>query len=335
MRSIRVRNTHRRLFAAEVGAVGALLDQLGRDDDALWPHGRWPSIRLHRPITVGEPSGHGDVRYTVDEYIPGTTLQFRFDPSSGFVGRHGLTVEAQADGLVALTHTLDASLSGSSRIVWILMIRSMHDQLVEEMLGNAEALLPGTVRASSPAVQRSLDGPSRWGRTLRASFAGINRLRNVPEGIAVGVALVGFGGAAALHAAWALGATWPGVNRSDLALKVVGTTSFPSDVATWAVVGLLSTATALTANGSRTPTGGRVSSLTTAGLGVTAAVLGVRAVGGFVTSTVRLVAGQRVPFVPRDLLVYSPLCAALAVATTAVAVRRVPDRMSPTLDPRR
>ena len=316
-------NRHQRRFATNPGAVGALLDQLGQPDDALWPCTRWPAIRLSRPVTAGQRSGHGAVRYSVDEYRPGEALWFRFDPASGLDGRHGFTVDTQPDGTVALTHTLDAKAVGSGRLMWPMVVRGMHDQLIEELLDNAETLLPGTVRPPSAQDRQHLDGPSRWGWVLRALFAGPNRLRSVPKPLALITAVVGLGSAAALHAAWALGETWPGVDRIDLARKVVGSETFPSDAVTWVIVGLLTAAAALAVAGQRRPTESRLSSLTTIGLGIAAGILGLRAVLGFITSAVRLFADQPGPFVPRDLLIYSPLCAVLAVAIAAIAVQRV------------
>jgi hypothetical protein len=327
MLSTTLHNRHQRRFATDPKAVGALLDQLGQPDDALWPRTRWPAIRLSRPVTAGQPSGHGAIRYSVDEYRPGEALWFRFDPASGLDGRHGFTVDPQPDGTVALTHTLNATTAGSGRLTWALVIRAMHDQLLEELLDNAETLLPGTVRPPSPQDLRGQNGPSRWGRVLRASFAGVNRLRSVPKPVALTTAVVGLGGAAALHATWALGGNWPGVDRTDLARKVVGTVTFPSDAATWVVVGLLIAAATLAVAGQTRPTESRLSSLITTGLGIVAAALGLRAILGFATSTVRLLADQRAPFVPRDLLIYSPLCAVLAVATAAIAIQRTPNPM--------
>lgn len=52
------------------------------------------------------------------------------------------------------------------------------------------------------------------------------------------IASTGLLGAAALHAAWAAGSSWPAHNRRDLADAVVGSPDFPSAEATAVVAGV-------------------------------------------------------------------------------------------------
>jgi Protein of unknown function (DUF3995) len=322
MSRLPIRNVHQRRFAAEAATVGALLDRVGSPDDQLWPGTRWPKITVPQPITVGDRAGHADICYLVDDYRPGEALWFRFDPASGLEGRHGLVVEHCADGTVSLTHVLEGRAVGKGRVMWPLMIRAMHDQLLEELLDNAERLLPGAVRQIPDAERPHISGRSRWGRVLRSAFAGVDRLRRVPRPVAVGIAAGGLSGAALVHALWAAGMTWPGTDRVDLALKVVGTTVFPSDASTWAVAGLLSTATGLVVAGARPVRAGRAGRAVTVGLSAVAGVLALRSIGGFVVSGARLVVGRGSLFAPRDVLLYSPLCAVLAAATGSIAVHR-------------
>jgi Protein of unknown function (DUF3995) len=326
-------NVHQRRFAATAETVGALIDQLGGPDDRLWPSDRWPAMEVPRPITVGDRAGHADVRYTVDKYVPGEVLWFRFNPSSGLIGRHGVLVEPMSDGTIALTHRLEGQAVGPGRLMWPLLIRWMHDQLLEELLDNAEDLLPGAVRPIPPAELAKLNGRSRWARFVRLLFVGVGRLQSIPQPVALGIAVVGLSGAAAVHALWATGMNWPGVDRVDLARKVVGTEVFPTNRETWMVVGLLGVATGLTvvaAKGVRNPKLRRVVGV---GAGGVAAVLAVRAVGGFALSTGRLLGGSTAPFVRRDLLVYSPLCAILAAATASATMRRPQPSPNETLVP--
>ncbi len=323
-----IRNVHQRRFAADAATVGRLLSALGGPDDRLWPSSRWPAIVIPRPITVGDPAHHGSVRYVVDEYRPGEALWFRFDPSSGLVGRHGLLVEHCDDGTTALTHVIDGHATGTGRILWPLVIRAMHDQLLEELMDNAEVLLPGLARPVPEPARSHLDGPSTWGRALRSAFAAANRLRRIPPLAALGVAATGLVAAAAMHAMWATGTNWPGSDRVDLARKVVGGEVFPSDTATWIVVGMLTTATGFVAASLRRFRRPRVDQLVTFATSGVAGVLALRAIGGFVVSGGALIADRSGTFAPRDLLVYSPLCALLAAATAALAMQRTPDPMS-------
>jgi hypothetical protein len=322
MDALVIHNRHQRRFAAPPAAVAALLDQLGRPDDALWPKNRWPAIRLGRPVTVGGTSGHGPIAYTVDAFTPGESLWFRFSPASGLDGRHGITIEPQPDGTVLLAHEIDATASGSTRWRWTFMIRAMHDQLVEELLDNADRLLPNAVVAPTESERRATNGRSRLGRVLRPCLVGADRLGSIPKPVAVATAATGLVGAAALHVAWIFDRTWPGVDRVDLARKVVGTDTFPGDAETWVVVGLLSIATGLVLIGQRASQQTKPDHVITLGVASVAGVLGLRAVGGFMSSAARMLFGSRSLFPPRDLLIYSPLCAVLAIATASVAAQR-------------
>ncbi len=319
-----IRNLHERRFAADPRTVGDLLASIGSPEDRLWPRKRWPAIRMARPITVGDAASHGRIRYRVDDYRPGEALWFRLDASTGLAGRHGFEIVPDADGMVVFRHTIEAHPVGSGRISWPLMLRPLHDQLMEELLDNAERLLPGGAVPLSMSGGCSVNGRSRWGRALRSGLAAANRLRKVPERGAFAIAVSGLAVAGALHVYWALGGTWPGVDRMDLAQKVVESQTLPSDAATWAVAGLLGSATALTVAGRGEASDSAIDKVATAGLGTVGCVLAVRAVAGAAISGSMLLAGRRDPYVTRDLLIYSPLCAVLGTAVGALAVRRIP-----------
>jgi hypothetical protein len=118
-------------------------------------------------------------------------------------------------------------------------------------------------------------------------------------------------GVGVLHAAWALRVTaWPGTDERDLTDRVVGRQPFPSDAATWTVVGLCGAAALSLGVRAGSPTGaaGRCSHLAAR---VVAGVMALRAAAGFVVSGGRLIETSAT-FRRNDLRIYSPLCAALA-----------------------
>ena len=204
----------------------------------------------------------------------------------------------------------------------------MHDALIEELLDNAEMLLASEALPIPLPDRGRIDGRSRWGSALRAAFVTVNRLRSVPRRPAQAVAVVGLAGAAGLHALWAVGVDWPGTDRVDLARKVVGVDVFPSDFATWTVAGLLTVAAGVAAlTGTRFDRASLSRLVTGAGTTV-AAVLALRAIGGAISSAGRLLARRPAMFAARDILVYSPLCAILAIAVASSVVHRTTDPMS-------
>lgn len=156
-----VYNLHQRRLPATPEQVGELLDGLAGRDDRLWPD-RWPALSLDRPLTVGASGGHGPVRYTVEGYLPGRWVRFRFRAPRGFDGFHEFTVLPDPSGGAVLRHLLAMRARGPALLTWPLVFRPLHDALLEDALDRAERELTGTVLA-----------PARWGvytRVLRRLF---------------------------------------------------------------------------------------------------------------------------------------------------------------------
>lgn len=162
---MRVFNVHQRSFAAPRDGVGRLVDGLASESDALWPHDNWPAMRFPQGLTVGSKGGHGPIRYTVTEVIPGARAAFRFDPeglAAGFSGSHYFDVVPNR-GQVILRHVIDARCGLGTWLKWMIVVRPLHNALAEDALDRAERELTGTVHQ-----------PNRWGlwvRTLRSIVA--------------------------------------------------------------------------------------------------------------------------------------------------------------------
>ena len=158
---MKVSNVHERLLAVSADRVGEVLDLLGSDRDMLWPRLHWPAMRLDAPARVGYQTGHGPIRYRVDAYDPGRRIRFRFTAPRGFDGTHEFEVVVHGPCSVSLRHRLDVQTRGIAVLSWPLVIRPIHDALIEDALDNAS-------RACSGAAQNR---PwSWWVRLLRAAF---------------------------------------------------------------------------------------------------------------------------------------------------------------------
>lgn len=154
-----VRNVHIRRLPGTTEEAGALLDTLASENDRLWPIASWPAIRFDRPMSVGARGGHGMIRYDVAGYAPGKWVCFRFTAPKGCEGFHEFAVHSVKPGEVELHHLIVATVRGSMRFAWPLVIRWLHDACVEDILDRAEHEITGTVR-----------NPTRWSwwvRTLR------------------------------------------------------------------------------------------------------------------------------------------------------------------------
>ncbi|RKS09582.1 hypothetical protein DFP74_5324 [Nocardiopsis sp. Huas11] len=158
-----VYNTHERRLDASPEEVGALIDTLASDDDRLWAHGTWPPMFMDGPLAVGAAGGHGPVRYSVEQYVPGHWVRLRFSGPRGFDGFHEFTVRPDPSGGTVLAHLLAMRAHGPARLSWPLVFGPLHDALLEDSLDRAELTFHGSVRA-----------PARWSpwvRLLRSALA--------------------------------------------------------------------------------------------------------------------------------------------------------------------
>ncbi|MFN8010263.1 MAG: SRPBCC family protein [Holophagaceae bacterium] len=148
-------NIHAREYPVAAERLGELLDGLASGRDRLWPSHRWPAMRLDGPLGPGAKGGHGPIRYTVEAYLPGRSVRFRFTGPKGFVGWHGFDVECLGEGRSRLTHTVRAELRGAMRLAWPLAYRWLQDAAVEDALDCAARALeqPTATRSFSPLVR--------------------------------------------------------------------------------------------------------------------------------------------------------------------------------------
>jgi hypothetical protein len=141
---MKIENIHSRDIPAPAAAVAAVLDSLGSEHDRLWPSKRWPPLRftLAGPLAVGTPARHGSIRYVVEAYEPGRRLIFRFAPGVALEGIHGFEVTPLGADRTRLTHVIDGRV-GVKRLLWWAVVRRYHDQVVEDLLAQADAEAAG------------------------------------------------------------------------------------------------------------------------------------------------------------------------------------------------
>lgn len=179
-----MRNVHERLLHAPADAVGPLLDRLGSPEDSLWPSSGWVPMVLDRPLQVGADGGHGPIRYHVTDVLPGRRVRFAFGPGSGLLGWHEFTVTPVGADRCLLRHVLEVQPRGVMRLAVPLVVESLHDALLEDLLDNAEMQTTGVVAQ-----------PARWSAWVRQWWwwtePGRPRAVPVPEtdGLAHGVGM--------------------------------------------------------------------------------------------------------------------------------------------------
>jgi hypothetical protein len=139
-----IRNVHQRTWTISSDVLADLVASLATDNDRLWPIQRWPAMRFESPgLAEGARGGHGPIRYTVEEYLPGQRVRFRFSGPEGFNGWHGYEIEPGADGQVTLRHVLAMRPGGLAMLSWPLVFRPLHNALIEDSLDRAAAAIAG------------------------------------------------------------------------------------------------------------------------------------------------------------------------------------------------
>lgn len=171
--TMNILNIHERQFPVQASELGTLIDALASDHDALWPKEVWPRIRFDRALDVGATGGHGAIGYIVEEYRPSQIVKFRFLSPRGFEGVHWLEVIEDGENNAILRHTINMQTNGLALLLWLIVIRPLHDALLEDALAKAQASMGIT-----PIVRPW----SRWVRFLRWSVSrGRARRQQTPK----------------------------------------------------------------------------------------------------------------------------------------------------------
>ncbi len=142
---MQVKNIHERRVNAGGDAVRGLVkevfESLGTARDRLWPRRRWPAMRLDAAKSELGRGGHGPIRYRVTEHRPGEKTVFEFENaglSRGLRGVHYFELEEHGHSEFTARHVIDARLGWPALLLWPLVIRPLHDALVEDTLDNFE-----------------------------------------------------------------------------------------------------------------------------------------------------------------------------------------------------
>lgn len=138
---MKVKNIHERVVRTSPERAFAIFESLATPQDKLWPRRGWPALRLDAPKEQLGRGGHGPIRYRVTEHRPGERTTFEFENaalSRGLNGIHYFELERHGDEEFVARHVIEARLGWPAIIFWPVLIRPMHDALVEDALDNFE-----------------------------------------------------------------------------------------------------------------------------------------------------------------------------------------------------
>ena len=135
---MKILNIHTRIIDQPKSEISPLLATLSTPNDVIWPHGKWPPMRFKEGLKVGAKGGHGPIRDSIDQYIPGDLIQFRFSKPSGFDGVHRFEINALDEARTEIKHVVETKANLKSYLSWSLVIRWLHDAVVEDAFDNLE-----------------------------------------------------------------------------------------------------------------------------------------------------------------------------------------------------
>ena len=152
-----IRNVHERVVGMSPARAWELVERVAEPDGVLWPADHWPPMRMDRPLSVGATGGHGPIRYSCVALEPGERVTFAFDPSMGVAGTHTLLVRpGPRPDTCVMRHELVGKPGLRMAVQWALVIRWLHDAVIEELLDRAE------IAAGQPPAH-----PTRWSPWVR------------------------------------------------------------------------------------------------------------------------------------------------------------------------
>lgn len=129
---MKIINFHKRNIHKPINEVGSLLNSLASKNDQLWPHENWSPMKLDRDLIEGAKGGHGPIKYTVTKFKPGKIINFEFTEPSGFQGNHWFELKKKDEKTTEISHTINMEVSGIDIVIWPIVIRPMHNALIED-----------------------------------------------------------------------------------------------------------------------------------------------------------------------------------------------------------
>ncbi|WP_298894903.1 hypothetical protein [uncultured Psychroserpens sp.] len=135
---MQVINIHKRKISQPKEKVSLLFKTLATSNDHIWPYRNWPAMRFKDGLKIGSNGGHGRIRYTIIEFEDGNFIKFKFRKPDGFYGTHELSINAVSENTSEIIHKIDMKTSLKASVLWVFMIRWLHDALIEDAFDNVE-----------------------------------------------------------------------------------------------------------------------------------------------------------------------------------------------------
>ena len=134
---MKVLNIHKRIINQPKTNITKLLETLATENDKIWPNEKWPAMRFKEGVKIGSKGGHGPIRYSIEKYS-NDLIQFRFSKPYGFNGIHKFEISALSEEETEIKHTIEMHTVGKATFLWLFVIRSLHNALIEDAFDKLE-----------------------------------------------------------------------------------------------------------------------------------------------------------------------------------------------------
>lgn len=170
---MKVINIHHRVIEQPKAAISQLFETLASENDQLLATDKWPAMFLDQGLKVGSKGGHGIIRYTVVQYIPGEFIRFQFTRPQGFHGVHEFRIAELTSSQTELRHKIMMTISGWALLTWPLAIRWLHDAYIEDAFDKVESHFSTAEKVSKWTF---------WVRFLRRIFKLLHKKNTLLKG---------------------------------------------------------------------------------------------------------------------------------------------------------
>ena len=127
-----VLNIHQRKIQVSKERIIELFASLATKEDKVWPTENWPKMKFKDGLQNGSQGGHGPIRYGIIDYNPLEHIIFKFQKPEGFNGIHKFEIAELGLEETEIKHTIKMKTSIMGAIKWLLVVRWLHDALIED-----------------------------------------------------------------------------------------------------------------------------------------------------------------------------------------------------------
>ncbi|NER17544.1 hypothetical protein [Spongiivirga citrea] len=135
---MKVLNIHKRKIRKPAQNILGLFTTLSTKNDMIWPIENWPRMKFKNGLVIGSNGGHGPIRYQIVNFDPKSHIEFKFQKPTGFNGTHKFEIIELDNEISEVKHTIEMTTSGIGTISWLLVIRWLHDALLEDAFDKIE-----------------------------------------------------------------------------------------------------------------------------------------------------------------------------------------------------